>query len=96
MTTSELLGFAKNFYQECEGILSAKNADYNGKGQDALSNFRAVEQYGISTEAGFITRMSDKMKRIASLVEKGKQEVKDESIIDTLQDLANYSLLLAA
>lgn len=50
---------------------------------------------GIKTEQGFLTRMMDKMKRISSFVEKGELQVKDESVTDTLRDLANYSCLLA-
>ena len=37
--------------------------------------------------------MTDKLTRIASFVRKGFNEVKDETIEDTLPDLANYSLL---
>jgi propanediol dehydratase large subunit len=39
--------------------------------------------------------MMDKMKRIGSFVENGELMVKDESVLDTLQDLANYSCLMA-
>lgn len=35
------------------------------------------------------------MKRVASFAENGDLQVKDESVLDTLQDLANYSCLLA-
>jgi len=54
-----------------------------------------VEILGITTEQGFLTRMMDKMKRIASFAEKGELQVKDESVTDTLRDLANYACLLA-
>jgi hypothetical protein len=37
--------------------------------------------------------MTDKMQRIANLLDK-EAMVKDESILDTLQDLSNYSLIL--
>ena len=37
--------------------------------------------------------MTDKLQRISNLLEK-EAEVKDESILDTLQDLSNYSLIL--
>lgn len=54
-----------------------------------------MESLGIQTEIGFLTRMMDKMKRISSFVHNGKLQVKDESVTDTLQDLANYSALMA-
>ena len=40
-----------------------------------------------------VTRMLDKMNRIVSLVTKDKQEVNDESLRDTLIDLANYAVM---
>jgi hypothetical protein len=46
-------------------------------------------------EIGFLTRMSDKLSRIGSYVTKGILMVKDESIEDTLIDLANYCILFA-
>ena len=37
--------------------------------------------------------MSDKMNRIISLTTKENQKVNDESIADTLMDLASYSIM---
>jgi len=37
--------------------------------------------------------MSDKMNRIISLTTKKNQKVNDESIADTLMDLASYSIM---
>jgi hypothetical protein len=37
--------------------------------------------------------MADKMSRISTLIDQDAK-VKDESIMDTLQDLANYSVIL--
>jgi len=95
MTKTEYFEFAENFFKECLEISKKKNADYTGNNDNPFSNFQSVEVLGISTEQGFLTRMMDKMKRIASFTEKGELQVKDESVIDTLQDLANYSCLLA-
>jgi len=77
--------------------MKKKNADYAGSsGESAFSNFQHVEGLGIATtEQGFLTRMTDKLCRISNLT-KAETQVKDESIQDTLLDLANYSLLLAA
>jgi hypothetical protein len=75
-------------------ITRAKNADYTGASSDPFSNFATVEELGIcSTEEGFLTRMTDKFKRIISIVKSGKAMVKDESVEDTLLDLANYAIL---
>jgi hypothetical protein len=73
-----------------------KNADYTGKDADPFSNFARVEALGIcSTEVGFLTRMTDKVCRVVSFVQKGTLLVQDETVEDTLLDLANYCLLFA-
>lgn len=95
MTKQEYFEFSEKFFNECLEISKKKNADYTGKNTDPFSNFQSVEVLGITTEAGFLTRMMDKMKRIASFAENGELQVKDESVTDTLRDLANYSCLLA-
>lgn len=77
-------------------IMRAKNSDYTGASASPFANFTRVEALGItSTEIGFLTRMTDKLCRIATFVNQGDLKVKSESVHDTLIDLANYSLLLA-
>jgi len=77
-------------------ITKAKNADYTGTNTDPFANFAKVDLMGIcSVEQGFLVRMSDKVSRIISFVQKGVLTVKDESIEDTLLDLANYAILMA-
>lgn len=95
MTKPEYFEFAARFFESCLTISKAKNADYTGGAADPFANFKAVEQYGVSAEQGFITRMSDKMMRISSFVKMEELQVKDESVTDTLRDLANYACLLA-
>lgn len=95
MNKAEYFEFAEKFFNNCIEISKKKNADYTGGNDDPFANFKAVETLGISTEIGFLTRMMDKMKRIASFVEQGELQVKDESVTDTLQDLANYAALMA-
>jgi len=70
-----------------------KNADYTGN-RGAFDNFTTVEKQGIcSTEEGILVRMQDKMCRIITLLN-NEAQVKDEAIVDTLQDLANYAIIL--
>lgn len=76
-------------------VTKQKNADYTGDLSDPFKNFKQVEHMGIcSAEQGFLTRMTDKMMRISSFVKNGELQVKDESVTDTLQDLAVYSILM--
>ncbi|MCC6809958.1 MAG: DUF1599 domain-containing protein [Deltaproteobacteria bacterium] len=83
--------------QKMVEVCEAKNADYAGATSDPFANFTRVESLGIcKTEVGFLTRMTDKLCRIASFAAKGTLAVKDESVEDTLLDLANYCLLFGA
>lgn len=79
-------------------ITKAKNSDYTGGSPDPFANFQQighVVQLPQVVEIGFLTRMSDKFSRIGSFVTKGILEVKDESVEDTLLDMANYCILFA-
>lgn len=62
---------------------AAKNHDYGNSFGESLDEFGLVAA---------VVRMGDKMNRIKSLIKK-KAEVKDESIQDTLLDLANYAIM---
>ncbi len=95
MTKDEYMKLHEELCQKMMTITKAKNADYTGGSADPFANFARVEALGIcSTEQGFLTRMTDKLCRINSFVQKGTLQVKDESVEDTLLDLANYSILL--
>lgn len=75
-------------------LIRRKNADYAGSA-DPFLNFKLSEHLGIPAEKAIVVRMGDKLQRIANLLEREAQ-VKDESVDDTLKDLANYSLILLA
>ena len=96
MTGKEFVQFHKDTVLKMNEICKAKNQDYSGGGDhSAFNNFMIVELKGVcSTEAGFLVRMEDKMMRINNIIKSGKTAVKDESVKDTLMDLANYSILM--
>lgn len=73
-------------------ISRKKNSDYAGP-SDPFANFRACEMIGIPAEQGIIVRLTDKLMRVSNLL-KRPTEVSDESILDTLSDLANYAMIL--
>lgn len=100
MTKKQYLEFHKGFCEKMVHITEIKNADYAGAGDDPFNNFRhignLIHREGLDVVAvGFLTRMSDKFSRIGSYIAKGQLMVKDESVEDTLLDLANYSALFA-
>ncbi len=71
---------------------SRKNHDYAGS-DDPLKNFYECVDMDVTPFQGVMVRMSDKWSRIKSFMRQGILEVKDESIEDTLIDMAVYSLL---
>lgn len=88
MTKAEYLARFRALQGEMFEITRKKNNDYGGP-NDPFKNFR---EFG---SIGFLVRMSDKFARLkTALVEKREFQVSDESLKDTLIDLANYSLLL--
>lgn len=66
-------------------IFIKKNHDYGNSFEQSLNKFGIIAS---------VVRMGDKMNRIESLVNK-EAEVKDESILDTIMDLANYCVMTA-
>lgn len=62
----------------------AKNNDYGDSFADSYREF------GITSA---VVRMNDKMNRIKSLSKGEERQVKDESLRDSLMDLANYALM---
>jgi hypothetical protein len=97
MTRDELFKLHEDMCCSALELMKKKNADYAGGGNDPFANFRRAEALGVcTTEQAFLVRMTDKMSRLSSFAQKGKLVVEDETVHDTLQDLINYSVLLAA
>ena len=74
-------------------ILTERLADtYRRKNADYGDSFgRSVQRYGIIAA---LTRMSDKWNRLENLILNGGESlVGDESVLDTLMDLAAYALM---
>lgn len=98
MTKEEYLEFHQKCCQRMVETTKAKNSDYTGGSQDPFANFQQIGhlvQLPHVVAIGFLTRMSDKFSRIGSFITKGSLLVKDESVEDTLIDLANYCILMA-
>lgn len=95
MNQEDYKRFSELFFEKCREISANKASDY-GQEEDVFSNFNSVGVYNVLPEHGFLTRMSDKLSRIANYINKGYLKVNDESVADTLLDLANYCCLLTA
>jgi len=98
LTRDELLRFHEQLCKEGRDLMNLKNRDYAGNhGTEPFANFTRCEAMGIcDTEQGFMVRITDKMSRLSSFLDSGKMHVKDESFKDTVIDVINYMVLLAA
>lgn len=85
LCTDEVVQFA-NEAKQCVELYSRKNHDYGNSFDKGMDNIGMA--YGVG-------RIYDKMNRLVTLTKKEVQ-VKDESIDDTLRDLACYSMMMLA
>lgn len=76
----------RNIIEELYSTYIKKNSDYGN------SFDRSLDEWGLQAAA---FRMDDKMNRFKNLVKTGSFKVKDESVVDTLKDLANYAIMTA-
>lgn len=75
---------------EMKELHCRKAADY-GRGKDPFANVRAGADFGVPAWVGVMIRANDKMHRIKSFLANGS--LKNESVEDSLKDLAAYALI---
>ena len=82
-------------FDELKKLHETKDSDYAG--QEPLGNFFRCEAFGIPAWKGALIRLSDKWSRIVSLMNKQETNaVKDETLDDTLTDIAVYAIIILA
>lgn len=69
---------------ELTALYERKNHDYG----DSFA--KSFAEYGMAMPC---IRLEDKLNRLKTLTRNGNQQVNDESIDDTLMDLANYAIM---
>ena len=95
MTRDELFALHDKICREAKELMEKKNNDYASTA-DPFMNFRRAEYLGFSTaELGVLIRMTDKMSRISTFLNRGELCLKNESVYDAIVDMINYSVILA-
>ena len=81
------------FHEELKelGALHDKKQQDYGTDADPFANVRAAEEFGVPAWLGCLIRMNDKMTRLKNFAKKGS--LSNESVEDSLRDLAVYSLI---
>ena len=94
MTNQEYVQKIKETFERYLEIVERKNADYSGT-EDAFKAFRTAEIAGITKEQAVLVRIGDKFSRVANLLKLPYPTPRiNESLSDTLMDLANYAIIL--
>ena len=82
--------------KELKKLHDAKNSDY-AQIKRPLSNLQMCEEFGLPAWMGVLVRLGDKFSRLQQLARKELQgegaTVKSETIMDTFNDMAVYSIL---
>ena len=76
--------------QELAALEARKRKDY-GTEADPLANVKASEEWGVAPWIGAMIRLTDKVRRLQQFAKRGS--LANESAIDSLRDIAVYSLL---
>jgi hypothetical protein len=81
-------------FQDAEDLHKRKNAGYAGIGAvDHWANFRMAEWFGLSPLVRCLIRMTDKLIRVKNLMKSPEADQVNESIKDSLYDMAIYALI---
>ena len=95
---NKLIRDTQDTFNKCLATMIKKNADYSGEkeeGSDPFRNFLNAKMAGVSVQQGILVRSVDKFSRISGLLANGNDpKVKEESVIDTIDDLINYMAIL--
>ena len=80
-----------NKIEKHKEICGKLNTLYEAKNKDYGDSFgKSYKEYGLTMSC---IRLEDKLNRLKSLNSNKSIKVKDESIEDTLMDLANYAIM---
>lgn len=83
LITEDIISFTEKV-EDVVSIHAAKNKDYDG------AFYKTMQKYGL---VALCIRLSDKMDRLDSILKSGSIQVQDESIEDTLKDIAAYAIM---
>lgn len=92
LTTKDFIDGIEETFTKCFDVVKRKNSDYANE-NDPLYNFNFCQRVGVAPARGILVRLTDKLSRISNLLDREAQ-VKDESIIDSIEDAINYLAIL--
>lgn len=96
MTIDEFDNLMNEIQAQQEIVLISKRNDYANASIDVLDNFKnGANIVGITAEQQCLALMATKLARLGNLLSNNKTP-NNESVIDSMRDLGNYTILLEA
>jgi len=93
MTHNEQIEIFEVTFSQLKDTLNKKGADYAN--EDKLSNFKLAGNIaGITPEINCLSLIATKVARLGVLLNNPQHNPSNESIDDSIMDLANYTILL--
>ena len=89
-TKEEFLQFVERDSARIFELLKAKNNDYTAGSDSAFANFDQAERLGIDPVIAVFIRFLDKVKRFETFAKVGALSVKQETVLDSLDDMEGY------
>ena len=93
MSKDELFALHSSTSAACLEVMKKKNHDYTSGGS-VFANFKDSSILGISPVMGILLRCIDKFKRIQTFESKGTLAVEGEGVLDAVDDVINYMILV--
>jgi len=95
MDNTQAINLQREIMDRALEVVKCKRSDYS-HGSDPFRNFRKSALFGVEPWRGVLIRLTDKMSRVESIMEKkGERAVKDETLMDVFVDMVNYACILA-
>jgi hypothetical protein len=93
MSKEELFQLHNDTTTACLEVMKKKNHDYTSGGS-VFANFKDSSILGVAPVLGILLRCIDKFKRIQTFVTKGGLAVEGEGVLDAVDDVINYMILV--
>ena len=97
MNQKQFLSHIEGTFTKALQLVQKKNTDY-AEDTNPFKNFEFARLLNMSVEQAILLRCVDKLARISNLTQRGEDNraITDESIEDTVVDIANYLAIMLA
>ena len=93
-TQKDVINILEDTLNSLRDTLDKKGKDYSGE-EDTFKNFKiSAMMLSLPVHTVILSRMGDKFSRLTTILNSGGNNVEDETVEDTINDLIGYAILL--